>query len=62
MQGTLKPRVKICCIASLAEAWQALECGAAALGLVGEMPSGQLDRVKLEQLFEAVEGVLSRDL
>lgn len=40
MQGTLKPRVKICCIASLAEAWQALECGAAALGLVGAMPSG----------------------
>lgn len=40
MQGTLKPRVKICCITSLAEAWQALECGAAALGLVGEMPGG----------------------
>ncbi len=40
MRGTLKPRVKICCISSLAEAWQALECGAAALGLVGEMPSG----------------------
>ena len=34
------PRVKICCIASLAEARLALDHGAAALGLVSAMPSG----------------------
>jgi phosphoribosylanthranilate isomerase len=33
-------RVKICCIASVAEAELAVEHGAAALGLVGAMPSG----------------------
>ena len=40
MKGTLKPRVKICCISSQAEATLAIEHGAAALGLVGNMPSG----------------------
>ena len=34
------PRVKICCIASLAEARCAQAAGAAALGLVSQMPSG----------------------
>jgi phosphoribosylanthranilate isomerase len=34
------PRVKICCIASVAEAALAIECGASALGLVSQMPSG----------------------
>lgn len=33
-------RVKICCISSLKEAQLAIRQGAAALGLVGEMPSG----------------------
>lgn len=33
-------RVKICCIASLAEAELAIRQGASALGLVGHMPSG----------------------
>jgi phosphoribosylanthranilate isomerase len=33
-------RVKICCIASLEEAWTAIEYGASALGLVSAMPSG----------------------
>ncbi len=33
-------RVKICCIASLGEAALAVRHGAAALGLVGHMPSG----------------------
>jgi phosphoribosylanthranilate isomerase len=32
--------VKICCIASIAEAWMAIEAGASALGLVSAMPSG----------------------
>jgi phosphoribosylanthranilate isomerase len=35
-----KPYVKICCIASVREAWMAVEAGASALGLVGPMPSG----------------------
>lgn len=35
-----RPRVKICCIASHEEARMAVECGASAVGLVSEMPSG----------------------
>mgnify|MGYP000913244511 FL=1 len=34
------PRVKICCISSLDEARLAIDAGASALGLVGQMPSG----------------------
>lgn len=33
-------RIKICCIASVPEAKQAIQAGASALGLVSEMPSG----------------------
>lgn len=33
-------RVKICCIASIAEAWLAIDHGASAVGLVSAMPSG----------------------
>lgn len=40
MKACSKPRVKICCIASMEEAWLAIEHGASALGLVSEMPSG----------------------
>jgi phosphoribosylanthranilate isomerase len=40
MKPTLTPRVKICCISSVAEAALAVECGASALGLVSNMPSG----------------------
>jgi phosphoribosylanthranilate isomerase len=40
MEPTSKPRVKICCIGSVAEAWLAIRYGASALGLVSEMPSG----------------------
>ena len=36
----LPPRVKICCIASEAEAALAVACGASAIGLVSRMPSG----------------------
>ena len=36
----MKPYVKICCIASIREAWMAMEAGASAVGLVGPMPSG----------------------
>jgi phosphoribosylanthranilate isomerase len=37
---TRRPRVKVCCIRSLEEAWTAIDHGAAALGLVSAMPSG----------------------
>lgn len=36
----MTPQVKICCIASVAEALAAADAGAAALGLVSAMPSG----------------------
>jgi len=36
----IKPRIKICCIASIEEATMAIEAGASAIGLVGRMPSG----------------------
>ena len=40
MEATTRPRVKICCIGSIEEAWTAVRAGASALGLVSEMPSG----------------------
>lgn len=40
MRATNKPRVKICCISSVEEAWTAIDYGASALGLVSDMPSG----------------------
>lgn len=36
----MRPRIKICCIASVAEARLAIRHGASALGLVSAMPSG----------------------
>src|SRR5215216_5700742 len=36
----MRPRVKICCIASVEEAWMAIDAGASAVGLVSAMPSG----------------------
>lgn len=36
----MRPRVKICCISSVFEAELAINYGASALGLVGNMPSG----------------------
>lgn len=35
-----RPRIKICCIATIDEAWLAINLGASAIGLVSEMPSG----------------------
>ena len=40
MKPSASPRVKICCIASVEEAWMAIEAGASAVGLVSAMPSG----------------------
>jgi len=37
---SMKPRIKICCISSIEEAMLAIDYGASALGLVGQMPSG----------------------
>lgn len=36
----MTPKIKICCISSIAEAKQAMHFGADAIGLVGSMPSG----------------------
>jgi phosphoribosylanthranilate isomerase len=38
--GERNTRVKICCIASVDEAWLAIRSGASALGFVSKMPSG----------------------
>jgi phosphoribosylanthranilate isomerase len=40
MEPMTKPRVKICCISSVEEAWLAIRHGASAVGLVSDMPSG----------------------
>ena len=40
MEPAVRPRFKVCCIASLAEAKLAIDAGASALGLVSTMPSG----------------------
>lgn len=40
MNQKVSPKIKICCISSLAEARQAVALGADILGLVGNMPSG----------------------
>jgi len=40
VEPTTRPRVKVCCIASVAEARLAIGYGASAVGLVSEMPSG----------------------
>lgn len=40
MEIPRRPRVKICCINSVQEAWIAINYGASALGLVSDMPSG----------------------
>ena len=40
MEATRRPRVKVCCIRDVDEAWTAVRLGASALGLVSEMPSG----------------------
>ncbi|HFC00162.1 MAG TPA: phosphoribosylanthranilate isomerase [Phaeodactylibacter sp.] len=54
MKGTLNPRVKICCISSKKEARLAIEYGASALGLVGNMPSGP--GVISEMLIKEIAG------
>lgn len=52
----MRPRVKICCIASVAEARLAIRHGASALGLVSEMPSGP--GVIAEELIAEIAAVV----
>ncbi len=40
MDKTRAPRIKVCCISSIWEAWIAMRTGADAVGLVSDMPSG----------------------
>ncbi|MGI8732272.1 MAG: phosphoribosylanthranilate isomerase [Pyrinomonadaceae bacterium] len=56
MKPTPNPRVKICCMGSVAEAWLAIESGAAAVGLVSEMPSGP--GVIAEELISEIAATL----
>jgi phosphoribosylanthranilate isomerase len=48
----MRPRVKVCCIASVEEMHRAVECGASAVGLVSAMPSGP--GVISEELIEEI--------
>lgn len=52
----MRPRVKICCIQNAEEAQAAIEAGAAALGLVGAMPSGP-GVISEEQIAEIAAAV-----
>lgn len=52
----MKPRIKICCIASLEEAKLAVAYGASALGLVASMPSGP-GVITDELIFEIAKSV-----
>ena len=56
MKPTINPRVKICCIASVEEAWMAIDFGASALGLVSAMPSGP--GVISEELIEEIAAMI----
>lgn len=56
MEATTRPRVKICCISSVAEARLAVAAGAHALGLVSAMPSGPgvIDEALIARVAAAV--------
>ena len=56
MKPTTHPRVKICCIASVEEAWMAIDFGANAVGLVSAMPSGP--GVISEELIEEIAATI----
>lgn len=51
-----RPRIKICCMKSVAEAQMAVAYGVTALGLVSEMPSGPgiIDEGLIREIAEAV--------
>lgn len=56
METTDRPRVKVCCIKSIVEAWIAIRSGASALGLVSSMPSGPgvIGEEKIAEIAKAV--------
>lgn len=56
MKGSLKPKIKICCISSIDEAKVASQFGANALGLVGKMPSGPgvIDDKTIEEIAKSI--------
>jgi phosphoribosylanthranilate isomerase len=64
LEKTDRPRVKVCCIASLEEAMLAVRHGASALGLVSAMPSGPgvIDDDAIARIAGAVPPAVSRFL
>lgn len=56
-----RPRVKICCISSVNEAKTAIQYGASALGLVGNMPSGPgvIDDQLIQEIAQTVPPPIS---
>ena len=56
MKPITNPRVKICCIATVDEAWMAIDFGASAVGLVSAMPSGP--GVISEELIEEIAATI----
>jgi phosphoribosylanthranilate isomerase len=64
LEKTDRPRVKVCCIASLEEAALAVRYGASALGLVSAMPSGPgvIDDESIARVAAAVPPPVARFL
>lgn len=64
LEKTERPRVKVCCIASLDEALLAVRYGASALGLVSAMPSGPgvIDEAAIAPIAAAVPPPVARFL
>ena len=60
----MKTRLKVCCIESVEEAGLATRYGAAAVGLVSEMPSGPgvIDEVRIAEIARAVPPGVARFL
>src|SRR5436190_23359875 len=52
----MRPRIKVCCIANEKEAADAIALGAAAIGLVGKMPSGP-GPISDEEIFRIAKTV-----
>lgn len=52
----MKTKIKICCISSINEASLAISCGADALGLVSEMPSGPgvISEHEIQKIIESI--------
>ena len=55
------PKIKICCISSVAEARLAVACGASALGLVSAMPSGPgvIDEQVIAEIIRSVPPLIA---